>query len=312
MSPSPTTPHADSASAPRSLWVPGNGLRHHVLHWSMSGSPIEPTGAAPPVAILLHGYMDAAGTWDRVAPRLADAGMDVFAPDARGFGDGPRVPEGGYYHFADYVADLAALVDALAPAPMFLVGHSMGGSVATLFSGAFPERVKKLALLEGLGPPDNDPQVSPDRMRRWVEQVRDLGPRDPRPLGTLDDAFRRLCGNHPGVDPEILRTRLPHLMRPLEDGRYAWKFDPLHRTTSPTAFMARTFNAFAARVTCPVLAVSGGPTGFHPPDEEERLSHFRSLSRARFDDAGHMMHWTHPEALSARLVSFFRGEDPPR
>ena len=63
--------------------------------------------------------------------------------------------------------------------------------------------------------------------------------------------------------------------------------------------------AFARHVTCPVLFVSGGPLGWHPADEEARLRSFRTLERVEIDDAGHMMHWTHPEELSASLLRFF-------
>jgi len=282
--------------------VGANGLDHSVLEWEPNGARAAST---PAVAVLLHGYMDAAGTWDLVAPSLASLGMRVLAPDMRGFGDAPRVPRGAYYHFADYVADLADLVDAVAPEPFFLVGHSMGGTIATLFGGAFPERVAKLALLEGLGPPDHPLEAAPDRMRRWIEDVRGARARpDAKAIASLHEAFRRLAVNHPGVDAQVLRSRLVHLVRDVGDGRVAWRFDPLHRTVSPTPFHVRSFIAFAKRITCPTLYVGGGPKGFHPEDEDERLAAFAHLSRRELADAGHMMHWTQPDALSSLLCAF--------
>jgi pimeloyl-ACP methyl ester carboxylesterase len=92
----------------------------------------------------------------------------------------------------------------------------------------------------------------------------------------------------------------------LPDGRVAWKADPLHGTHSPVPFFAETFKAFVKRVTCPVLFVSGGPLGWHPPDEEERVESFARVERAEIADAGHMMHWTRPEEL-VRLVVEFAG-----
>lgn len=261
--------------------------------------------------MLVHGYMDAAGTWDRVAPALVAEGATVIAPDMRGFGDAPRAPCGSYYHFADYVFDLADVVDALSPErPVSLVGHSMGGTITTLFSGAFPERVARLAVLEGLGPPDNPFAAAPDRMRHWVEQVRRVRARsqDARgtPTFTREEARRRLGLNHPHVAPEVLDHRLPHLVRDEGEGRVSFRHDPLHRTTSPMPFFARSFVEFAKRVTCPVLFVSGGPTGFHPPDEEERLAAFAELERAEIEDAGHMMHWTRPDEVARVLGAFLR------
>ena len=287
--------------AGNSLQVPGNGLTHHVLEWPASA------GSGPKTtALLLHGLMDAAATWDLVAPLLVEAGLRVVAPDLRGFGDGPRVPAGGYYHFADYVFDVADLVDALVPAdaPLVVVGHSMGGTVATLFSGTFPARVTRLVVAEGVGPPDSSPADAPDRVRAWVDGVRGVRGRDERTMASRDDALRRLTMNHPRVDPAVLRTRLDALSRVLPDGRVAWKADPLHTTRSPMPFLAESYKAFARRVTCPVLFVSGGPLGWHPPDEDARLESFARLERAELAGAGHMMHWTRPMEMAALITRF--------
>jgi pimeloyl-ACP methyl ester carboxylesterase len=257
--------------------------------------------------------MDAAATWDLVAPGLTGQGFRVLAPDLRGYGDGARVPAGGYYHFVDYVFDLADLVEQLVPkgSPLFLVGHSMGGTVANMFAGTYPELVTRLALLEGAGPPDNGHEVAPDRMRRWVEDVRAVRARPPRRMATRDDALRRLVGNHPRVGEDVLRQRLDALSRKLPDGGVAWKADPLHATRSPVPFFAAGWSAFARRVTCPVLFVSGGPLGWHPADEEARVGSFATLQRAEIPDAGHMMHWTEPAKLTRLLLQFFAADVIP-
>ncbi len=257
-------------------------------------------------ALLLHGFMDAAGTWDLVAPALAVAGLRVLAPDMRGFGEGPRVPAGAYYHFADYVADVADLVDALVPAgsPLTLVGHSMGGTVATLYTGAFPARVTRLVVAEGAGPPDGQHAHAPERVTRWIEEVRAVKARGERTMASREEALRRLVVNHPRVPVEILRTRLDALARDLPDGGVVWRADPLHSTRSPMTFFAEGYKEFARRATCPVLFVSGGKLGWHPPDEDDRVASFASLERAELEDAGHMMHWTRPAELASLVVRF--------
>jgi pimeloyl-ACP methyl ester carboxylesterase len=287
-----------------SLRPNANGLSHHVLEWAPEG----PRAAAPRTVVLVHGFLDAAGTWDLVAPTLAAAGYRVLAPDMRGFGDGARVPEGSYYHFADYVFDLAELVDALSPGePIALVGHSMGGMIASLFAGTFPERVAHLVNIEGLGPPDNPFEVGPTRMRGWIEQVRRSRTRAIRPQATFsrDEALARMRANHPNVAPEVLAHRLPHLVADAGGGLVAWHFDPLHRTTSPTPFFVKHFLSFASQVVCPVLFVSGGGCGYHPADEDERLAAFARCHRVELPDAGHMVHWTEPEALARLMLEHF-------
>ncbi|MGH7271452.1 MAG: alpha/beta fold hydrolase, partial [Polyangiaceae bacterium] len=270
----------ESFPGPVSLRVTANGLEHHVLEW-----PARAPDAAATV-LLLHGFMDAAATWGLVAPALAAGGYRVIAPDLRGFGDAPRAAAGAYYHFPDYVFDVADVVDALVPAggPLLVVGHSMGGTIANMFAGTFPERVRRLAILEGAGPPNSPPETAPDRMRRWIEQVRSVrakGPGGGRRMASRDDAVQRLIANHPRVPQDVLRTHVSALARELGGsegvGGVAWKADPLHGTTAPTPFLAEVWMAFARRVTCPVLFVSGGPLGWHPPDEEARVASFAVL-----------------------------------
>jgi pimeloyl-ACP methyl ester carboxylesterase len=143
-------------------------------------------------------------------------------------------------------------------------------------------------------------------MRRWIEDVRAARARgDARPTFTRDEAMRRLRANHPNVSEDALARCLPHLVVEAEPGRFAWRNDPLHRTTSPTPFFAGLFAEFAKKVTAPVLFVSGGETGFHPPDEDERVAAFPRAARAAIPDAGHMMHWTRPDEVARLLASFF-------
>src|SRR5262249_49778422 len=153
--------------------------------------------------------------------------------------------------------------------PLYVVGHSMGGTITTLFSGTFPARPSKIAILEGLGPPDMRPEDAPDRMARWIDEVRSLSARPPRATFPRDEALRRLAMNHPNVPPDVLATRLAHLVKDVakehgNEAQVAWRFDPLHKTTSPMPFFSAAFRSFAARVACPTLFVSGGPTGWHP------------------------------------------------
>jgi pimeloyl-ACP methyl ester carboxylesterase len=251
-------------------------------------------------ALLLHGFLDCGGTWDRVAAPLAAAGFDVYAPDLRGFGASDRIGAGGYYHFADYVADVDSLVRAIAPEQLLLIGHSMGGTVACLYAGARPERVQHLVLVEGVGPPAVTPETGLWRTRQWLNDLERT--RAGKPLESLDDAVRRLTHNHPRIAAEVLRVRARQLTV-VRDGELHWAHDPLHRTTSPQPFSVAHFTAFLRQVTCPVLFVGGGEAGFHPPDEAERLEAFANATRVDVPDAGHMIHWTEPEALARAILA---------
>jgi pimeloyl-ACP methyl ester carboxylesterase len=269
----------------------------------LSLSVVEWAPAAPrATCLLLHGFMDAAASFDLVAPQLADAGLRVVAPDLRGFGESDRVTGGGYYHFPDYVADVERFVSDHARGELFVVGHSMGGTIATLFAGAKPERVKKLAILEGVGPLDNPDDTAPLRLRKWLDEL-EAPPTSP-PL-TEEDAMRRLIAAHPRVPREVLASRIPLLASRTADGHLLWRYDPLHRTTSPMPFFANVYGAFAARVSAPVLYVTGGALGWRVPDEDARVAMFADATRVDIPDAGHMMHWTAPDTVAQVLIDFF-------
>jgi pimeloyl-ACP methyl ester carboxylesterase len=133
-------------------FVEAGGTRLFVRHWGDSEAP----------AILYwHGGGGGSGEWPEIAPALVDAGFAVYAPDAPGYGDSPLVEPEGYGAAA--MADLAAaLIDALAVAPVIWVGYSWGASVGVRTAVSAQGRVRGLTLLDGAYLiPDDVPDYDP-------------------------------------------------------------------------------------------------------------------------------------------------------
>lgn len=273
-----------------------NGLAHHAL---------EHPGAGRGDVLLLHGYLDLARSFTRVIAALGAAGYRVLAPDFRGHGDTDRAPEGSYYHFPDYLADVVGLLDALAVGPAHVVAHSMGGSVATMLAGAFPARVRSLSLLEGIGPPPMPAEVAPDRTARWIEGVARVRARGARRMASLDEVVLRMRVSHPDLPEALLRDAAAVAARPTEDGGYVFRFDPLHQTMSPGRFDADGFEAFIERLTCPVLHVWGQDPA-HFPEYSQRTTRYRGARVVELPGAGHMMHWTRPDEVAAAVLGFLK------
>lgn len=288
-----------AASEPREHVIEANGLAQHVLEWDRRESDAT--------VVLLHGFLDLAWSFERVAARLA-AHYHVIAPDFRGHGDSGRVGAGGYYYFPDYTADLARLLPRFTRARTLLVGHSMGGTVATHYTGAFPERVHKLALLEGIGPPGGKPEDAPARLLEHVRSVDELRAKQLRPLPSLAAAAERLRRAYPGLDAAWAERLAEKATRPAPGappGSRFWKHDPLHRTRSPLLFSEAQFAAFARRIACPVLIVDAADSGIRFAHDPERKSLYPNARQRRIEGAGHMIQLDRPEALAAVLLEFF-------
>lgn len=272
------------------------GLRIHWVEWGERGSP--------PV-ILIHGFRDHCRTWDFFVDELLRIVPDlwVVAPDCRGHGDSGRVGAGGYYHFFDYLLDLDHFIRHLGAPTVRLAAHSMGGTIACLYAGTHPERVSKLALVEGLGPEGLSFSDAPQRAARWLEQVPAVA--EGAGYASLEEAADRLRRSHPRLTEERARHLAYHGMRRTEAGVWQWKFDPLHRTTSPQPFYVEQFLEFLRRVTCPSLVVQGAESNHRARgDIETRYGLLPDATLVTLPEAGHMVQQDNPEALARTLAPF--------
>ena len=115
-------------------------LRLHYLDWG------NDDGAD---MLLIHGVHDHCHSWDWLAQSLRDR-FHVVAPDLRGHGDSEWTL-GSPYSYLEYVQDIAQLVQQRHLAPLTLVSHSLGGTIASIFAGTYPEFVSRLVIIEGVG-----------------------------------------------------------------------------------------------------------------------------------------------------------------
>jgi pimeloyl-ACP methyl ester carboxylesterase len=95
--------------------------------------------------VLLHGFPEYSASWEAILPALADAGFYAVAPDLRGYGQSEK-PDVGYD--VDTLArDVVALIDALGTGRADLVGHDWGGAIAYHVAAHFPDRIRRLSVV---------------------------------------------------------------------------------------------------------------------------------------------------------------------
>ncbi len=118
--------------------VAAHGVRLHVVE---AGPP-----DGDPV-LLLHGFPEFWYGWRHQIPALADAGHRVIVPDQRGYNRSDKPADVGAYALRHLVADALALIDRTGHARVDVVGHDWGAAVAWALAAWYPERVRRLGIL---------------------------------------------------------------------------------------------------------------------------------------------------------------------
>ncbi|PIN16317.1 Soluble epoxide hydrolase [Handroanthus impetiginosus] len=113
-------------------FVEANGLKLHVAEIGSGSSP---------AVVFLHGFPEIWYSWRYQMIAVAEAGYRAIAPDYRGYGLSDPPPEPEKTEFLDLVADLLALLDALALSKVFLIAKDFGPLVVSLFSLLHQDRV---------------------------------------------------------------------------------------------------------------------------------------------------------------------------
>lgn len=274
------------------------GLRYHVRRWPVPGAP---------KMVLLHGWMDVSASFQFLVDALR-ANWDVYAPDWRGYGL-TQWGRADCYWFPDYLADLDALLRNIDPdRPVNLVGHSLGGNVAAMYSGVRPERVAKFVNLEGFGMAPTRAEQAPTRYARWLEELRD--PPGLRPYASFAALAQRLIESNKRLSKEKADFLAHHWGRENEDGTVSLRGDPAHKIVNPVLYRYEEVRACWEQVQAAVLWVDAVESdtlkriGLTDSQHAERRAAFKNLRYETVADAGHMLHHDQPEAV-ARLIEEF-------
>jgi pimeloyl-ACP methyl ester carboxylesterase len=285
---------------PRHKVVESQELAIHYLEWG------EPAGEP---MVLVHGFLDQAHSWNFFAAELLKKvrrPLRLIAPDCRGHGDSGWVGAGGYYHFPDYVYDLDCVIAALGAARFNLVGHSMGGTISFLYAGTFPERVAKLVLIEGVGPLGMEFTDAPPKMAEWIGELHERGRNHFRVYSSIEAGASQLQQTNPRLKKEFAIDLARAGMKKNDNGKWVWKFDPLHRTAAPQPFYTAQALEFFRRIRCPVLIVDGQQSRqTRRTDKQQRYEAIQDRRLVTINHAGHMVHHDNPERLAEVVASFF-------
>lgn len=275
-------------------------LRLHYVDW---GNP-----DAPPL-ILQHGGQDHCRSWDWVAEELRHD-WHVIAPDLRGHGDSAWSQDGNYTMDA-FVYDFAQLIHTLGHEQVTIIAHSLGGAITSRYTGLFPEKVRKLVNIEGLGSGGDIqhlPLVHPvgDRLRKWISDKRSAAGRLPKRYPTIEAAFARMKEVNSFLTEQQARHLTINGVSRNEDGSWSWKFDNYLNVWPVTDMSFAEKVQLWEAITCPVLLMWGLDSFAKSPASDGRMGHFRDARLVEYENAGHWLHHDQFDRFMSDVRAFLK------
>ena len=271
--------------------APGSFVRlpDGMVHYELKGPE---TGQ---LVVLVHGFSVPYYIWEHTFPALLAAGLRVLRYDllGRGYSDRPDLP----YTMELFVRQLKDLLEALqVNNPVDLVGLSMGGPISAGFTDRYPERVRKLCLLDPAGFQARRPVVYKLLALPGLGETL-IGLFAKRLLASSQPSDFYMPEKFPGYPEQFL----PQMQY---QGFKRAILSTLR--VGPLGGLTQTYQRVAAH-GLPVLLIWG---------RQDRLVPFKLSEKARqilpqaefhaIDQAGHIAHYERPEVVSPLLIAFLK------
>jgi non-heme chloroperoxidase len=240
-------------------------------------------GRSTPV-ILLHGFSDSWHSFEKVLPLLPDS-IPVYAVSMRGHGlsDKPRTG----YSPLDMASDIALFMDAMQIQKAYIVGHSLGATVAQSFFTSFPCRTQGLILVAAFASYGDKAAVT--ELQQFIHTMK-------VPDKSFAEEFQKSTITKP-VGDDFLTTAVRESMKlPL----YVWRsvIDELVKTNLLDDI---------ARQPVKSLIIWGDKDVYAPLADQEKLRNALKVSSLiRYEGTGHAVHWEDPERFAIDLVRFMQ------
>ena len=233
--------------------------------------------------------------------------------DLRGHGRSSHLPPGVGYHYVDYFDDLRATLDHFGWPRAEFLGHSLGGTLASLFAATHPERVEQLLLVEALGPLTVEPIDTLAQLRRGVDERAAFAQR--RPLRVFADVASaislRMAAS--ALTEDAARALVERGVQ-VVDGGVVWSSDPRLTLASPQRYTEAQVLAMLAGIRAPTLLMLADPTTSYLPDAmmASRAAQVPDIEVVRLAGSHHL-HLEEPRSVFEIIDAYWnRRRETPR
>ncbi|SDR93046.1 Pimeloyl-ACP methyl ester carboxylesterase [Halopseudomonas sabulinigri] len=266
----------------------------------------EPGGV--PV-IGLHGWLDNAATFDRLAPALQ--GVHLVALDLAGHGLSDHLPMAGYslWQQASIVLQVA---EELGWDRFALLGHSMGAIISGVLAGSLPERILGAAMIDGLMPFTSEADDAPKQMARFFKSSLAVGNKRKPVYDSVEKAVSaRVLGGTTPISRDAVSCLVERGLMP-DHGGWTWRTDPQLMLPSALRFTNHHAVSFIEAIEAPTMLVLANQGVMHKhPQVLDRIERFKHIQLHKMD-GGHHLHLEEQAPAVAALLNDFYAALPAR
>lgn len=262
----------------------------------------------PPV-LGLHGWLDNAASFDAIAPDIGTH-FHFVALDFAGHGHSGHAPPGIAYRFVDGVFDVLAVADALGWEQFDLLGHSMGGAIASLTAAACPERVHRLIAIEALGALTTPAEQTTAQLRRGITQAREIANKPLRVFPHPDAAIAaRMQAN--GLSRAAAELLVLRGIKSVPGG-WSWSSDPRLTTASLLRFTEPQVLDLVRHIAAPTLLLLAPDSTVKPVAEAAFAGRIAAVPQieVRPITGGHHLHLENPQPVAQAILEFLLRDRP--
>ena len=205
-----------------------------------------------PTVLALHGWLDNAASFVPLMDILPN--VNWIAIDLPGHGYSFHRANNSYYHFIDWVSDIIEVIDALdLDSPPVLVGHSLGGMLATVIAGLYPDSIAKLVLIDSAGLIIQDDTLALSNIRSAMDSRKLIANKKPRIHKNIELAIK--ARQEAGNLSYLAAKRLIHRNTQLVDGGFTWRTDLRLKTGSPVRLNKVAAEQIISAITAETLLI---------------------------------------------------------
>jgi pimeloyl-ACP methyl ester carboxylesterase len=276
------------------------------LNLEVAGLRVAARAWGPPDGprwLLLHGWLDNAASFDRLAPLLG--GQRLVALDLPGHGLSDFRHPDADYSFASWVPTVFEAADALGWKRFSLLGHSMGAAIAVLTAGTLPDRVERLIAIEAAGP-FSSPEGTAAELLATTMQDR-YKQRALTVHATREAAAERLSRAVPGLSESAANLLTQRAIREVPGG-VVWRADPRLRHHPAVLYTEEQVHTFLRRIRAATLFVFADQGWDFPPGSiEARIQSVPNAQLAKLSGRHHL-HIDEAGHVAAALNAFIEGK----